>query len=130
MTVLDKLQDLEKQRDPENSFTYPSVPPSMNLGGWTVGHHHHCVHCKQLGPIAVHDTNGHKSGHPYGQGYDAYRHECPVCLQFWFSNDWSGDSVPESKDLKVVYVPNPGRSIIRGSRGIPIWMLPPRARRI
>ena len=110
----------------ENSFVYPQVPPSKNLGGWTVGHHHHCVHCKQMGPAALDGLHGH----PYGTGYDAFRHECPVCLQFWFSNDWSGENVPERANLKFVEVPNPGGSIIRGRRGLPIWRLPPKMRRL
>jgi hypothetical protein len=109
---------------------YPAVPPSKNLGGWTVGHHHYCVHCKALGKGALDTDHGHKSGHPYGKGYDGFRHECPVCLQFWFSNDWCGDGVPEGKDLKFVEVPYPATSIVRGAKQIPIWMLPPKQRRI
>ena len=79
-----------------------------------------------MGPRAL-DS---KTGHPYGKGFDAFRHECPVCLQFWFSNDWCGDGIPERKDPKFVYVPNARDSIVRGQRATPIWMLPPRYRRI
>lgn len=100
--------------------------PSKNLGGWTVGHRHYCVHCRRLGKAAL---DGY-TGHPYGRGYDAYRHECPVCLQFWFSNDWEGEPVLRRRDPKFVLVKDPGSSIIVGARGVPIWMLPPKRRRI
>ena len=99
-------------------------PTKKNLGGWTDKHHHFCVHCKTLGKDALNP----KRGHPYARSFDGFRHECPICLQFWFSNEWCGDGV--SKDPKFVYVPNAANSIVRGSKAIPIWKLPPHLRRV